>query len=83
MFDKNYQIILMNYPDGHRITHYDSTIIPMVNDIIIDDQDADLENTVREEYIVIKRHFSISNHKVVLLVQLYEDHDEKNDDEDN
>jgi len=64
MFNKSYQIILLNYPEGEWINDYYSTIIPMVNDVIIDD---DLEQ--EKEYLVIERHFSIRNQKVVLLVE--------------
>jgi hypothetical protein len=70
MFDKNYEIMLLG-PEGERILEYFSTIIPMVNDMIIDDQDDD-EGKVHTEYLVIERHFSVSNHRVVLLVKINE-----------
>lgn len=65
MFNKSYQIILMSYPEGDLITDYYSTIIPMVNDVIIDDSCED-ESV---EYLVVERHFLITNSKVVLLVE--------------
>jgi hypothetical protein len=67
MFNKSYQIILLNYPEGEWINDYYSTIIPMVNDVIIDD-DIEIEQE-KIEYLVIERHFSIRNQKVVLLVE--------------
>jgi hypothetical protein len=65
MFNKTYQIILLSYPDGERLTDYYSTIVPMVNDCVIDD-----DEDPNVEYQVIERHFSIRNEKVVLLVEL-------------
>ncbi len=67
MFDKSYEIMLMSSPDGERITEYYSTIIPMVNDIITNDQDDDEDE---QDYLVIERHFSIRNQRVVLLVKI-------------
>ena len=67
MFNKSYQIILLSYPEGDWINDYYSTIIPMVNDVIVDDSHTPEETSV--EYIIIERHFSIKNQKVVLLVE--------------
>lgn len=67
MFNKSYQIILLNYPEGEWINNYYSTIVPMVNDVIIDD---DIETDQEKiDYLVIERHFSIKNEKVILLVE--------------
>ena len=59
MHNKPYHIILLNYPDGEWVTDYYSTIIPMVNDTIVDES----------EFKVIERSFSIRNDKVILLVE--------------
>ena len=67
MFNKSYQIILLSYPEGDRITDYYSTIVPMVNDAIIDDSHTPEEPAI--DYMIIERHFSIKSQKVVLLVE--------------
>lgn len=59
----------MSYPDGDTITDYYSTIVPMTNDLITDDEDD-----IYIEYKVIERNFSIRNEKVILLVQKIEDY---------
>jgi hypothetical protein len=64
MFNKQYQIILLTYPEGETITDYYSTIIPMVNDVIIDDYEEE-----PTEYLVVERHFSMHSQKVILLVE--------------
>jgi len=56
---KPYHITILNYPNGELVTDYHSTIIPMVNDTIMDES----------EFKVIERTFSIRNEKVVLLVE--------------
>lgn len=66
MFNKSYQIILLSYPEGDWIHDYYSTIIPMVNDVITDDDNID---NINLSYLVVERHFSIKNQKVVLLVE--------------
>jgi hypothetical protein len=66
MFDKSYEIMLMSSPEGDRITEYYSTIVPMVNDIITNDQDDDEDE---QDYLVIERHFSVRNQRVILLVK--------------
>ena len=67
MFNKSYQIILLSYPEGEWINDYYSTIVPMVNDVVIDD-DVDTQQE-KIDYLVIERHFSIKNEKVILLVE--------------
>jgi len=71
MFNKSYQIILLSYPEGDRITDYYSTIVPMVNDAIIDDSHTPEEEAT--QYMIIERHFSIRNQKVILLVEKIDD----------
>ena len=68
MFSKSYQIILMSYPDGEWIHEYYSYIVPMVNDVIIDDTDE-----IHSSYIAVERHFSIRSQKVILLVEKIDD----------
>jgi len=68
MFSKSYQIILMTYPEGEWIHEYYSYIVPMVNDVIIDDTED-----IHTNYLVVERHFSIRSQKVVILVEKIED----------
>ena len=64
MFTKQYQIILLTYPEGDTINEYYSTVVPMVGDVIIDDTDIP-----HFEYLIVERHFSMISPKVVLLVE--------------
>jgi hypothetical protein len=54
--------------EGDIILKYNSSVVPMVNDIIIDDSYLPEEDSI--EYIVTKRYFSVSfTEKVILFAE--------------